>query len=191
MGGTLAASNANEHAMRRRDQTYAQAYAGYLTYININNAQAAALAGAPAVSGLDQSLVSFGMAGHPIEDNISPTHRGFQGYGNPPIPYPSDPISNGLFAGWMQNLRVHMAGESEISPGDMSAATQALQENFRRVYGETSFRRATTRRDPFAFLHMVFLVRSWSNVLATVTVYPDGTMDANGPKLIEHPRKTK
>jgi RHS repeat-associated protein len=87
LGGTLAESNANEHAMRRPDQTYLEAVLGYRSFIETKNAEAAALVGG-ATSGIDESLIAFGEATHPISDNVSPTHTGFQVYNGIPFPAP-------------------------------------------------------------------------------------------------------
>ncbi|MGH9928569.1 MAG: hypothetical protein ACREA9_04970, partial [Pyrinomonadaceae bacterium] len=191
-GGTLSEGNANEHAMRGTTQTYLEAVAGYQNFIDSKNAEAAASNGVIA-SGVDQGLVAFGGATHPIADNTSPAHSPFQVYQGPPVPVPGDPISIALFAKWIIDLRAHSEGEASINKEQMLAATQALRENYRSVYGEKRSQRAFTRRNPMGFLSVgqIYNVPSWSNVLATVTVYPDGTMKAKGDKLIYHPSKTK
>jgi hypothetical protein len=124
--------------------------------------------------------------------DTSPMHSPFQTYQGAPLP--GDSLSMFIFGAWLIDLQFyHKQGEQTITAEQMSSATQALRDNYRKVYGDNKHRYAVPRRSPLAFLNVgsVYYVPSWSNVLDTVTVRPDGTMSAKGKKLKYHPAKTK
>jgi hypothetical protein len=125
-------------------------------------------------------------------DNTSPQHVPFQEYKG--ISLKTDPISGVLLAKWIIDMIKHSRGEAQINPEQMRVATMMVQENYRLVYGDRKAARAFTTRDPMAFLSALWPAYTFpasANVVAEVTIYPDGTVKAKGRTLISHPGRVK
>jgi hypothetical protein len=195
-GGTLAESNANEHAMRMTGQTFDQAVAGYTDFILSKNAEAISLEQATGGGDNDPthlaSLRAFGEATHPTTDNISPAHSGMQVYQGAP-PTLGDPLSTVLWVRWLLDLQAHKDREAAINPDQMYAAVEVVRQQYRGIYGERKYRRAIGEGGGSSYFWNQF----WNlrpqidslRVMAIVTVYPDGTARAQGPDLKSHPKK--
>jgi len=89
----------------------------------------------------------------------------------------------------------HMKGEEVISPEQLNQAVHVVQQNYRGVYGEKKYRQAIGATvDLSSVWNLLWRVNPQVNnlpVVAIVTVYPDGTAVAHGPKLKYHPHVVK
>jgi hypothetical protein len=176
---------ANQHAMRRPNQTVEDAKKEMENFIAERNdvAQANNVGGD---NPSQHSLYNFGQASHPIMDNTSPTHSPFQEYDNSNIFWcVIDPFACQLF---QQELKRHMDGESTIFSSELNRAINDVRENYRKVYGDKALNKAVGIFSSAIFIFDKAPINGKSrpsgikvNNLGTVTVYPDGRKKYKGP----------
>ncbi len=182
---TLFEEYANQHAMRRNDQTVEDAKREMDKFI----AEKSDLAQANNDGGDNpsiNSLYNFGQAMHPIMDNTSPTHRPFQVFDNSNMwACVVDPYACYLF--W-EEMEVHKRGESTIFQGDLNQSVSDARQKYRSLYGDKALNLAV---GIFPNATLIFdnapingnSKPSGLNVgnLGSVTVYPDGKEKYEGP----------
>jgi RHS repeat-associated protein len=131
--GTMFERNANQHAMRRTDQTVEQARAGYEQHVNNNLNEARRLYELNPMAAR-ASLYRFGVATHATLDNTSPAHTPFQLY--------RGMMEYSMMTDWLRDIIIHDHIESDITPEQFEASVGELRKAFRATYPEKMYQRA-------------------------------------------------
>ncbi|MGH9943547.1 MAG: RHS repeat-associated core domain-containing protein, partial [Pyrinomonadaceae bacterium] len=150
---TLLPSEAHKHAMRQEGETVEQAVeksVGYVLEKSIEARKQQAEHEQDGGTGLsNDALETFGQATHPLTDNTSPAHTGFQVYTLHVDDADTPTEAAGAAVQDVKGLQEHKKIESRPpTAAERRQAVQAMQTTFRNVFGDEAYKRAIKQPRP-------------------------------------------